>query len=102
MKNFDTTNIIVNGEIIHLTPPSFKLLMHMLNNPAGQYFTGELRKTFGECRTRNLRPYFEELQSYKLIEPVFVYGRVIISHIAEQVDTAYGMPVFESCKKEEA
>lgn len=102
MNDSSTTNIIVNGEIIHLTPPSFKLLMHMLNNPAGQYFTGELRKTFGECRTRNMRPYFEELQRAGLIDPVFVYGRVIIINIVEQVDTAYGMPVFESCKKEEA
>ena len=94
-SNSRTTNLIVDGVMVHLSPTAYRLLMHMINNPAGQYFTGELRSQFGKCATRNLRPYFEELQSYKLIEPVFVYGRVIISHIAEQVDAAYGMPVFE-------
>lgn len=90
-----TTNIIINGEVVHLSPTAYRLLMHMINHPAGQYFTGELRSQLDTCPTRNFRPYFVELQELGLLDPVFVHGRVLISGLAERVDTAFGMPVFE-------
>ncbi|EKQ0313154.1 hypothetical protein P4O93_004638 [Escherichia coli] len=89
--------VVFNGEIVYLSPTAYKLLMHMINNPAGQYFTGVLRQQFQTCPTRNLRPYFEELQRSGLFDVVFAYGRVIVKQLVEHVDTAYGMPVFERC-----
>ena len=94
-SNSRTTNIIVDGVMVHLSPTAYRLLMHMINHPAGQYFTGELRNQLDTCPTRNFRPYFVELQELGLLEPVFVHGRVLISGLAERVDTAFGMPVFE-------
>lgn len=94
--------IISDNEVIQLSPTALKLFMHILNNPAGQYSTGELRRLFGACPTRNLRPYFEELQEAGLLEAEFSYGVVSVGRVAKRIDTAYGMPVFESCKKEEA
>lgn len=94
-SNSRTTNIIVDGVMVRLSPTAYRLLMHMINNPAGQYFTGELRNQLDTCPTRNFRPYFVELQELGLLDPVFVHGRVLISGLAERVDTAFGMPVFE-------
>lgn len=87
--------IISNNEVIQLSPTALRLFMHLLDNPADQYSTGELRQLFGTCPTRNLRPYFEELQEAGLLEAVFSYGVVSVSKVARQVDTVYGLPVFE-------
>ena len=87
--------VIINNEAAYLSPTAYKLLTHLLEHPAGQYFTGELRQQFQTCPTRNLRPYFEELQRLGLFDVVFAYGRVIVKQLAEHVNTVYEMPVFE-------
>lgn len=89
------TFIILDGAVAHISPIAYDLLLFLLKHPAGQYFTGELRHQLQTCATRNLRPYFKELQSLGLLEPVFVHGRVLVSKLAACVGAEYGMPVFE-------
>lgn len=98
----ERVTIIIDRAQYLISPNALKILRYLLSDPKESYSTEAIREGTGFDQKRNLRPYFTELQGLGLLQFEASHGAVAVSKLATRLMDTWGVPVFESCKKEEA